>query len=520
MSNGSENPPLEMRGITKYFLGVRALDNIDFHVERGEVLGLVGSNGAGKSTLMKVLSGVYGDYEGQILLDGVPARLGNPLQALNHGIAVIYQEFSLVGTLSIAENIFLGKEPRREVGGIPFLNRHKLKEKAVELLEELNFGLNPGDLVRNLGVAEQQLVQIAKTMTEKPKILVMDEPTARLSRRERDNLFRIIARFREQGTAIIYISHFLEEVFMVASRVTVLRDGSVVANSPIGVLDHQKLVFLMLGRSVETGKSEREKSEKSTAQETPALLSVENFSMGDKFRDVSFELREGEILGITGLVGAGRTELARAVFGAEKRAAITGNVRLKGQKFNPRTPRNAVEMGVALAPEDRKQQGLVLCRPIADNITMAVNNRITRGFFDWFLDHKKRRSLVDDMIRRLDIRMADARLRISTLSGGNQQKVVLAKWLATQARVLILDQPTAGIDVGTKDEIYRLLDELAAQGVGIVVISDDPEELSRTCGRVLVMRRGKIAGELRGTISSDSVLEAVTAETAITEAAS
>ena len=295
---------------------------------------------------------------------------------------------------------------------------------------------------------------------------------------------------------------------MVASRVIVLRDGRVVDCSPVADLNRQRLVFLMLGHSVEPGKNNKN-GEKTTTRAGPPLLSMENFSMMDKFRGISFELMAGEILGITGLVGAGRTELARALFGAEKRVNITGNVRLRGEKFSPRTPRDAVELGLVLAPEDRKQQGLVLCRPIADNIAMAVNSRLTR----WgFLDHKKRFYLIDDMVRRLDVRTADAHQRASTLSGGNQQKTVLAKWLATQAGVLILDQPTAGIDVGTKEEIYRLLNELASQGVGIIVISDDPEELSRISDRVLIMRRGKIACELKGPVTSDGILEAVTAE--------
>jgi ribose transport system ATP-binding protein len=496
---------LEMRGIRKYFSGVCALDNIDLRAERGEVLGLVGSNGAGKSTLMKVLSGLYPDYQGDIFVGGTPVRVENPLQALKLGIGVIYQEFSLVNTLSVTENIFLGNEPRRRMAGLTFIDWKKLMEKAGSLLDELKFELDPGAIVGDLGVADQQLVQIAKTMSEKPRILVMDEPTSRLSRRERDNLFGIVKRFRDQGTAIIYISHFLEEVFMIASRVVVLRDGRVEADSPASAMDHAKLVFLMLGRKVEP----KRRGERAAGGDL--LLSVNDLSMADKFRDITFKLNAGEILGITGLVGAGRTELARAVFGAEKRARISGSVTMSRREFSPLSPHDAVRRGVALAPEDRKQQGLVLERPIADNITMAVNGRMTNFVF---LDHKKRAALIRDMVKRLDIRTADTGLNASTLSGGNQQKVVLAKWLATDAKVLILDQPTAGIDVGTKDEIYNLLDGLASAGVGIIVISDDPEELSRIADRVLVMRKGRIIKELTESLSSDRILEAITGEIA------
>jgi ribose transport system ATP-binding protein len=388
---------------------------------------------------------------------------------------------------------------------LTFIDWRKLKEHAARLLNDLKFDLDPGAVVRDLGVADQQLVQIAKTMSENPKILVMDEPTARLSRHERDNLFGIVKRFREQGTAVIYISHFLEEVFMVASRVVVLRDGRVEADSPISDMNHSKLVFLMLGRKVEP----KRRNERSAGGES--LLSVRNLSMADKFRGITFELKAGEILGITGLVGAGRTELARAIFGAEKGARVTGGISLSGSDFIPVSPHYAVRRGMALAPEDRKQQGLVLGRPICDNITMAVNGRMTTLVF---LDRKKRAALVRDMVKRLDIRTADTSLNTSTLSGGNQQKVVLAKWLATDAKVLILDQPTAGIDVGTKDEIYNLLGRLASSGVGIVIISDDPEELSRVADRVLVMRKGEMISELRESLSSDRILEAITGEVA------
>lgn len=495
---------LEMHNITKRFSGIRVLHNVNFCAGRGEIVGLVGANGAGKSTLMKVLSGVYPDYEGDIKIDDNPVRFTAPLQSIGEGIGVVYQEFSLVNTLTVAENILLGREPRKKLGGLPFLNWRGIKEEAQAILGNLGFTLSPSAVVGDLGVADQQLVQIAKTMASQPKILVMDEPTARLSRNERDNLFRTLIRLRDSGTAIVYISHFLDEVFMIASRITVLRDGCVVKTAPCSEFSHASLVYLMLGHAVEANPKRREG--KPIGRE---LLSIKDFSRKGKFSDINLRLCAGEILGITGLVGSGRTEFARALFGADCND-VSGGVLLEKKPFLPKTPYNAIKKGVALVPEDRKQQGLVLVRPVGDNIAMAVNDRLTKFVF---IDEKKRTELIERMVESLEIKTAGLDVEASTLSGGNQQKVVLAKWLATDAKVLILDQPTAGIDIGTKDEIYKLL-ELLSETVGIIVISDDPEEITRICDRVLVMRRGKIVNELSVNITNDSVLAAITSEAA------
>ncbi|HEX7712689.1 MAG TPA: sugar ABC transporter ATP-binding protein [Bacillota bacterium] len=494
---------LEMRDIVKKFAGVHALDKVNFLLKPGEIHALVGANGAGKSTLMKVLAGIYPDYEGTIILHGKEIRFSNPRLALESGIAVIYQEFNLVPQLTVAENILLGREPLRKLGRIPLLNWPALHDEAAELLAELKFTLPLDVQVAELGVADQQLVQIAKAMATHARVLVMDEPTARLSRTERDNLFEIMRRLKVGGTSIVYISHFLEEVFMIAERVTVMRDGRNAGTALISELNRPELIKMMLGHEVMMDNSKRD------THKDQAILNVEHLSNSAKFQDVSFSLYAGEILGIAGLVGSGRTELARTIFGAEPRKKIRGRIDVNGSIFQATSPKAAISRGIGLAPEDRKQQGLVLIRPVEDNILLSSTSRLRHG---WFMDLSARRQLMEKMIQRLSIKCTDSKVLAGTLSGGNQQKVVLAKWLAAKTHILILDQPTAGIDIGTKEEIYRLLRELADDGSGLIVISDDPEELSRICSRVLIMRKGRMVKELTGNPSSEEVLAGVTAE--------
>jgi ABC-type sugar transport system ATPase subunit len=502
----AENYLLKMDQIEKKFANIKVLKNVQFRLRQGEIHALVGANGAGKSTLMKVLAGIYPDYEGNVVLNGCEVKLSNPRQALELGIALIYQEFHLVPQLTVAENILLGREPLYRIGGVPFVNWSKLKETAAEILSDLRFALPLEAKVAQLGVADQQLVQIAKAMAAQAKVLVMDEPTARLSRKERDNLFQIMKRLEEAGTGIVYISHFLEEVFMIAEVVTVLRDGENAGTLAVKELSHSQLVKMMLGHEVVAGNYQR------LSKKGPILLKVEHLNQAHKFYDINFSLHVGEILGIAGLVGSGRTELVRAIFGAENHQLIEGRIEVDGKSVCFKTPQKAINAGLTLAPEDRKQQGLVLIRPVADNILMASTQRLRRGPF---LNLKARRSVTAEMIDRLKIRCPDPQVPAGTLSGGNQQKVVLAKWLATKARILILDQPTAGIDIGTKEEIYHLLSQLAEEGTGLIVISDDPEELSRICQRVLIMRKGRIVKELDANPTSEEVLAGVTAEYAL-----
>lgn len=494
---------LEMHEIGKSFAGVHALSNVNFSLEKGEIHALVGANGAGKSTLMKVLAGIYPDYQGTIVFAGQKVAVIQPCQALELGISVIYQEFHLVPQLTVAENILLGREPKRAVGGVSFLDWMALQREAQAIVTELRFNLPLEAKIAALGVADQQLAQIAKAMAANAKILVMDEPTARLSRNERENLFQIIRRLKENGTSIVYISHFLEEVFMIADRVSVLRDGKNVATMGTAELSHGQLVKMMLGREVVADNFKRRHPL------GEVLLKVDHLSNPPKFRDISFSLHKGEILGIAGLVGSGRTELVRLIFGADDPRNAHGRIEIDHRPYPVQSPRAAIARGVALAPEDRKQQGLVLVRPVGDNILLTVAQTLRRGPF---LDLKSRRRTVAEMITRLKIKCASPQVLVNTLSGGNQQKVVLAKWLATRSRIMILDQPTAGIDIGTKEEIYHLLCRLAETGVALIVISDDPEELSRICERVLIMRKGRIVKEFKDYPSSEEVLAGITAE--------
>lgn len=492
---------LEMRSIIKDFPGVRALNQVSFTLEKGQVHGLLGSNGAGKSTLIKVLGGFFADYAGQILIQGREAEIRTPRQAADAGIAVIHQEFSLHPHLTVAENIFLGIEPRKEVAGIPFIDWKKLYNQAEAFLKEVGFELPIREKVEKLGVGQQQLVQIAKALVQDARILVMDEPTARLSSNEREDLFKVIQRLKRSGVGIIYISHFLEEVFMIADQITILRDGEVVTSKPAAELDHRTVVNLMVGREVA-----QTPVEVPPASQIP-VLEVENLS-SHGFQDVSFSLYKGEILGLAGLVGAGRTELARALFGAGTEP-VQGRVKIQGQDYRPTSPRHAIARGLALLPEDRKTQGLVLQHSVSENITLTTLERLVKGPF---IDHEARRAKVQELIKLVEIKAASPKVAVNTLSGGNQQKTVLGKWLAVQPDILILDQPTAGIDVGTKAEIYKLMEELVTAGVSLIVISDEPEELARVCQRILVMRKGRLVNELHKPFTSEEVLAGITAE--------
>mgnify|MGYP000895447669 CR=1 FL=1 len=493
---------LKMENIVKDFPGIRALDQVNFTLEKGQIHGLLGSNGAGKSTLIKVLGGLYSDYSGRIMFQGQEANIRTPKQATDLGIAVIHQEFSLLPDLTVAENIMLGREPLKKRVGLAFTDWDKLFGDAESFLEELGFDLPAKARIADLGVAQQQLVQIAKALICDAKILVMDEPTARLSSSERADLFAIMHRLRDSGVGIIYISHFLEEVFMIADHITILRDGKVIESKPASELDHPAVVRLMIGREVAE-----------TPVEIPVhsgvpILEVWNLTDHERFQDISFTLYKGEILGLAGLVGAGRTELARALFGASQ-YPLEGQIVIGGKEFVPSSPQEAISRGLALLPEDRKQQGLVLDHSVASNLTLTTLRHLIHGPL---IDASRRRELVEKMIKLVEVKCTSSQVSVNTLSGGNQQKVVLGKWLAVQPEILILDQPTAGIDVGTKAEIYKLMEQLVKDGMSLIVISDEPEELARVCQRILIMRKGRIVKELVGRSTSEEVLAGVTAE--------
>ena len=493
---------LKMEGIVKDFPGIRALDQVSFTLEQGQVHGLLGSNGAGKSTLIKVLGGFFSDYSGRILLKGEEVSVRTPRQAEDCGIAVIHQEFNLNGQLTVAENIMLGREPLKRRAGLPFTDWTGLYKHAQDFLDEIGFELPIRVKVENLGVAQQQLVQIAKALIYNAGILVMDEPTARLSSNEREDLFKVIERLKNAGVGIVYISHFLEEVFMIADQITVLRDGKVVTSVPAHELDHSSVVHLMVGREVST-----------TPVDIPAhsgtpILKVQNLTDHERFHDISFTLYKGEILGLAGLVGAGRTELARALFGAS-RFPLEGKITISGENYVPSSPKEAISRGLALLPEDRKDQGLILQHSVLDNISLTILNKLVKGPF---IDHSMRQERVGQMIEMVEVKTTSPKVQVNTLSGGNQQKTVIGKWLAVHPDILILDQPTAGIDVGTKAEIYKLMEQLVIGGMSLIVISDEPEELARVCQRILVMRKGRIVKELSMPFTSEEVLAGVTAE--------
>ncbi|MDH7570724.1 MAG: sugar ABC transporter ATP-binding protein, partial [Armatimonadota bacterium] len=464
----------------------------------GEVMALAGENGAGKSTLIKILAGAYPKDAGEIRLGDTPVEITGPHHAQQLGIAVIYQEFNLVPGLDVAQNIFLGREP---IGRIPgFIDRRRLYRDAEAVLQRIGARLDPRALVRHLSVADQQMVEIAKAVAADATILVMDEPTAALTEREEEALFALIRSLKAKGTTILYISHRLDEIFAIADRVTVLRDGRRIQTLSVNETNRAELIRLMVGRELSETFPRRAEPQGEVA------LRVRGLRRRGAPAPIDLEVRRGEILGIAGLVGAGRTELARALFGADP--VESGEVLLDGQPLRIRSPADAIAHGIALAPEDRKQQGLVLTMNVRDNITLAALNQFCwMGFIRG--GEETRRCL--ELIHQLGVRTTGPLQPVRNLSGGNQQKVVLAKWLATSPRVLVLDEPTRGIDVGAKAEIYRLMDELARSGVAIVMISSELPELLGMSDRVLVMHEGRVTGHFsRSEATQERVMHAAT----------
>jgi ribose transport system ATP-binding protein len=490
----TEAPLLEMHGITKRYPGVLALDGVSLELRRGEVHVLLGENGAGKSTLMRVLSGAVPRDAGEVLLDGHAVDIGDPVKARRLGISAIYQELTLVPHLSVAENIFLGKAPRRLPGVVDF---SRMKKEAARLLDGLGTPLDPDAPVRTLRLAQQQMVEIARALADRARIVIMDEPTSALSEREVAQLFSTIARLTADGVAVVYISHRMAELFRVGHRVTVLRDGRLVDTRPIAAVTEGELVRMMADREVSDHYPAR------THARGEELLRVDGFG-GGPLRDVSLVLHRGEILGIAGLVGAGRTRLARAIAGADR--VTRGTLTVRGAVVRPGAPRAAVAAGIGFLPEDRKQQGLVLPISVEHNIALSHLGRLSRA---GVIDRARERREADDAIAKLRIRTPGPEQRVVNLSGGNQQKVVLAKWLAAGADIFIFDEPTRGIDVGARQEIYVLMNRLVEQGAGVIMISSDLSELLGMSDRILVMRGGAVQAELSGAEATESrVLQA------------
>jgi ribose transport system ATP-binding protein len=479
------SPVLEMRGITKRFHGVPALQNVNLTVYPGEVHALMGENGAGKSTLMKILAGAYIADEGEIFVNGQPLKITDPGTARRSGINLIYQELNVAPNLTVAENMFMGSELHRG----QWLDRDRMIRQAQQVLDELGASFAPQDLVATLSIAEQQVVEIARALKDNSRILVMDEPTAALSDRETEHLFEVIHKLRRDGIAIIYISHRMEEVYALANRVSVLRDGQYIGSLDRHELSPERLVQMMVGRPMQDFYEHQRQ-----VNPGAAVLEVRNISDGRKVQPTSLTLHAGEIVGLAGLVGAGRTELSRLIFGADPKTS--GEVFLNGQKLDIASPSDAIAAGIGYVPEDRKDQGLFLEMTSGKNIILNMLKQDARaGVINWRSVGKIASNAVED----LNIRLANLEVRAMDLSGGNQQKLLLARWLAIKPRVLLLDEPTRGVDIGAKSEIYRIISDLAKQGVAILMVSSELQEVVGLSDRVLVMREGQLVGELGGS---------------------
>jgi rhamnose transport system ATP-binding protein len=483
---------LRLTNITKSFAGVHALRGVHLELLPGEVHALLGENGAGKSTLVKVMTGVYQPDSGEIYLDGERVQLTDPRQATMRGISAIYQELSIFPDLDIAENIFIGRQPTR-AGGL--VDWRKLYRDAEQLLDSLGVHMNVRTKARSLSVAQQQMVEIARALSVNARILIMDEPTSALTLNEVADLFQIVRRLRAKGTAILFISHRLEELFEIADRVTVLRDGMYVDTRPMKGVTQVDLIHMMVGRAV------NELFPKTTVTRGKVMLQVRDLGRRGAFSGVSFDLYKGEILGMAGLVGAGRTEVSQAIFGIAP--ADAGTIEIDGQPVRISNPRQAMQLGLALVPEDRQHHGLVLPMDITDNVTMPVLSRFTRR--GW-LTTSRARQAAHEAAMQMEVRATSVWQKTRELSGGNQQKVVLAKWLSTQPRVLILDEPTRGIDIGTKAAVHKLMSDLAGQGIAILMISSELPEVLGMSDRILVMREGRMTGLFERSEATQEVI--------------
>jgi ribose transport system ATP-binding protein len=481
---------LEMKGIGKKFPGVKALEGVSLSVREGEVHALLGENGAGKSTLIKILSGAYTKDEGEIFFEGKPVDIRGPQDAQALGISTIYQEFNLAKDLTVAENIFLGHLPRKGM----MVDWGTVKRRSREILDMLGVGFSEDTMVSTLSVAEQQLVEISKSLNRKTRILVMDEPSAVLGEKDLEKLFEVVRNLQAQGIGIIYISHRMKEIFELADEVTVLKDGRYIATKNISEVGMDDLVKLMIGRDLKDVYPKRDP--------TPGkvLLDVKNVGRSKLVHNISFQLREGEIVGFSGITGSGRTELVRSIFGADPHS---GDIEIEGKPYKASSPADAIKHGVALVTEDRKAQGLFLKLNVAVNTTISGLKGLTRG---GVIQFGKENALVDRMIKDLRIKTPNAKFIVVNMSGGNQQKVILARWLSIGTKIFILDEPTRGIDVGSKSEIYQIMDDLTKQGVGVIMISSELPEVLGMSDRIMVMRQGAIVKELSRAEASEEVI--------------
>jgi ribose transport system ATP-binding protein len=494
----SAAPLLEVRDITKRYPGVRALTGVSATFRAGEVVAVIGENGAGKSTLMKILAGVQTPDAGQILVDGRPVEISSVQTALGLGISLIHQELNLADNLDVGANIFLGREPRL----FSVINKHRIRRESQRVLELVGLKVDPETIADTLPIGQQQLIEIAKALATKSRVLIMDEPTSSLSQGEVEKLFHVIKDLRNRGACIVYISHRLGEVKELADRVIVLRDGVLAGQLLREQIHHDAMVKLMVGRDISQFYARR-----SHAPGEMLLEVVRLRTTAHPKHELSFQVRAGEIVGVAGLVGAGRTEMLRALFGVDK--ALSGDIRVAGKRITFRDSRDAIRAGLALAPEDRKKQGVVVDFSVRHNISLAGLRR--NRWLGMFLNFGAERRDTATMVERLNIKTPHHDQIVQYLSGGNQQKVVLGKWLSLHPRVLLLDEPTRGIDIGAKQEIYALMDQLAGQGVAILFVSSEMEEILGVSDRTLVMHQGRITGELkREQLSEEAVMQLAT----------
>lgn len=473
---------LEMDGITKEFPGVKALDNVKLQLYKGDVMALIGENGAGKSTLMKILSGVYSKDRGNIIFEGKEVDFKNPKEAQNAGISIIHQELNLVPYLSIGENIFLGREPTKGFGRVDW---DKLYIQAEKYLNKLGMKVNPRKLVKDLSIAEQQMVEIAKALSTNAKIIIMDEPTDSLTDKETEDLFRVINELRDAKRSIVYISHRLQEVFKVCDNITVLRDGQFIGEESVKNITEDKIIEMMVGRKL------KEQFPRMDLDPGELVLEVKNLS-NDSINNISFNLRRGEILGISGLMGSGRTELAKTIYGATEKDS--GDIHIYGKKVDIKSEKSAIKEGIAYVSEDRKGEGLVLDLPVLENTTISSLKHFANNWGQ--INKELEKKTVEEYVGKLSIKTPSINQIVKNLSGGNQQKVSIAKSLMSEPKILILDEPTRGVDVGAKKEIYDLINEFKSRGMSIIMISSEIPEILGIADRILVMCEGEISGEI------------------------
>ena len=484
---------LTMKDIDKSFPGVHALDHVNFEVRKGEVHALMGENGAGKSTLMKVLTGIYTKDSGSIVYEGKEVEFHNTRDAQDQGIVIVHQELNMLGHLTVAQNIFIGREFKKGIR----IDDKKMNEEAEKLFKRLNIDIDPTEMMGNLTVGKQQMCEIAKAISHEAKVIIFDEPSAALTEAEIEELFKIIRDLRKQQLGIVYISHRMDEIKVITDRVTVMRDGTYVGTLITNDCTKDDIINMMVGRVI----YEDPKTESSVAKDAPIVLKVENLNAGRMVQDVSFELRKGEILGFSGLMGAGRTETARAIFGADPKTS--GTITINGKKVEINSPEDAVKCGIGYLSEDRRRYGIVVQKSVAENSTMATMENFVKGLF---INKKAENKAAQDYVDSLATKTPGVDQLVVNLSGGNQQKVVIAKWLIRNCDILIFDEPTRGIDVGAKNEIYNLMNRLAEEGKSIIMISSEMTEILRMSDRIVVMCEGRKTGEIDISEASQEII--------------